>query len=162
MASILKGCSEMGLQGGSREAQGCPSISQWFFFFPFSSKRLTVLQDLVHRYVPFWRTMPWTVWSRKADSRRRQRIRLSIALWFRSRLRSFNFPEILFFFCFSSKRLTVLQDRVHCYVPFWRTMPPRTVWSRKADSRRENAKKCEEIGNLTKFEKKRIAARKNG
>ena len=26
-----------------------------FFFFPFSSKRLTVLQDLVHRYVPFWR-----------------------------------------------------------------------------------------------------------
>ena len=32
-----------------------------FFFFPFSSKRLTVLQDLVHRYVPFWRAVPQTV-----------------------------------------------------------------------------------------------------
>jgi len=70
-----------------------------FVSFCFSSNRLTVLQDRVHCYVPFWRTMaPRTVWSRKADSRLRQRLRLSIALWFRSRLRSFNFPVIFFSF----------------------------------------------------------------
>ena len=60
-----------------------------------------------------------------------------------SRLRSFNFPVIFVSFCFSSNRLTVLQDRVHCYVPFWRTMAPRTVWSRKADSRRSFSLKLE-------------------
>ena len=143
-----------------------------FFFFPFSSKRLTVLQDLVHRYVPFWRTMPWTVWSRKADSRLRQRLRLSLV----------------------SQSVTVLQfpwDFVFLLLQFQTTYrsagPSSLLRSVLTDHAPQNGlkqeswfetRKCEKVWRNWKFDqvwkktdscekkriatKKRIAARKNG